>query len=118
MKHTEKVAQTIEEMGQKLCDWKACHIKISDTGALEAVVPGGYTTAPSRYKNTQGSSGHCEVCCHAIKNFYAIRNDVTQQVMLVGSECVKLFGGVSGEQAESQSDEDLVHGIYLTFAVE
>lgn len=100
MKHTEKVAQTIEEMGQKFCDWKACHIKVRGTGAPEAVLPNGYTTAPSRFQNTQGSSGHCEVCYHSIKNFYAIQNDTTHQIMFVGSECVKLFGGVSGEQME------------------
>lgn len=87
-------------MGQSVADWKACGISqaVSKTD-FSIDVPVGYTHASSPFKNSEGAKTcQCEVCCHEIKTAYMIQNDTAKQFMVVGSECVKLFGGSNGEQ--------------------
>lgn len=95
------VAENLKHMGTKHSEWKAVEISgIAETkqgGMPKFNFPEGYKPAPSKYKNV-GTDMNCELCAHPIKNAYWLQNDSKKYTLLVGSECVTKFEGISGVQ--------------------
>ena len=105
------VQRNIAHMGCSPTEWAALAI----TGMAEtegengqAVTmptfefPAGYQPGPTLYRAEGAGQGCCEWCGTTIKNYYWIVNDTRRWTLGVGSECVKGFGGRSGEELAAE----------------
>ncbi len=88
--------------GTNQSEWSAMEVTgfasvDTPTGAKEMPefkFPAGYAQADT----PNSGDDCCHLCGHAIKNVYHVQNDAKKLTMIVGSECVTLFGeGKSGE---------------------
>lgn len=98
-------------MGTAPTEWRALPFVLAEDEETRKIVPQvdwsaakGYAPAPTLYPSSSGSEC-CELCATKIKNVYGVINEKRRWVLLVGSECVTHFEGVSGKEMGQEALE-------------
>lgn len=109
--YARAVDANLAHMGTPMGEWRSCahDLAVDADGhvCVSSVLPSGYAPAPSLYHNNGAGDTCCELCGHKIRHLYYAQHDGRKWLLIVGSECVKAFAGVDGEDLADEAERAL-----------